>query len=54
MSEDEARKVTAQDEDTDDVEAHGKKIHAGDEGESAEDSDDFEAHRARTNIPKKA
>jgi hypothetical protein len=43
MSEDESKRITAQDE-QDDVEAHGRHtVAADDEGESGE-GDDFEAH----------
>ena len=45
MSEDESRRITAQDEATDEVEAHRKGMDANDEGGDTEGDDDFEAHR---------
>jgi hypothetical protein len=53
MSEDEARRSTAE-ESQDEVEAHRAVKSANDEGEATEGSDDdFEAHRALKNRPGK-
>src|SRR3954454_6910336 len=54
MSEDEARRITANEEQGDDVEAHRKHAAANDEGQPTEGDDDFEAHRKHVAAPKKA
>ena len=53
MSEDEARRITVNDEQSDEVEAHRKHVAATDET-PAEGDDDFEAHRKHVASPKKA
>lgn len=45
MSEDEQVRISAQDEEQDEVEAHGRLVEANDEGGDTEGGDDFEAHR---------
>jgi hypothetical protein len=54
MSEDERNKITANDEQGDEVEAYRSHVAATDEAAPTEGDDDFEAHRARANAPKKA
>jgi hypothetical protein len=51
MAEDEAKRITAQDEEQE-IEAHAKRITATDEA-ADEGDDDFEAHARRTNVPRK-
>ena len=50
MSEDESRKVAAQDEDSDEVDAHSRRVaaneEAGDDDEKSED-DEVEGHSRR-------
>jgi hypothetical protein len=54
MSEDEARKVTAQDEESDEVEAHHRRSNATDDSpEETEGDADFEAHSRRISGPRK-
>jgi len=52
MSEDETRKVAAQDEDSDEVDAHGRRVAANDEAAAADDDeksedDEVEGHSRR-------
>jgi hypothetical protein len=52
MSEDEHVKITAQDEERDEVEGHGfRHVAANDEGGDNDGGDDVEAHHFKTNKP---
>lgn len=52
MSEDEHVKITAQDEERDEVEGHGfRHVTANDEGGDNDGGDDVEAHHFKTNKP---
>ena len=53
MSEDEARRITANEEQGDEVEGHRATAAVNDEGQT-EGDDDFEAHRKHVAAPKKA
>jgi hypothetical protein len=47
MSEDEGRRVEAQDDDSDEVELHGRRVEANQEPGDDGDDDEVEAHTRR-------